>query len=213
MNREAAISHWSHRLSAKTPPGVAPIIAKWVVDLKVVFVISKPRKTKLGDFMPPQNGKPARISVNSDLNPYNFLITTVHEFAHLGCFLKYGNKVNPHGPEWKAIYSKMLQNFICTSIFPQDLIPVLKYHVSKPAASSCSCPVLSRALAKYNRNPGTFLSDLNHEEIFIFRDEIYTRLEKRRTRYICKRKSDGKKFLISERAEVEVHKKEKTSNF
>lgn len=204
MNREAAISRWAQLLGSKTPLAAAPVIARWIVDLKVVFVISKPRKTKLGDFRPPHNGKPAKITVNSDLNPYNFLITTVHEFAHLGCHLKHGNKVNPHGTEWKEIYSDLLRNFISTEIFPSELIPVLNYHISNPAASSCSCPVLSKALAQYNKNPGIFLDEVKHKEIFIFREEIYTRLEKRRTRYLCRRLSDGRKYLISERAQVEI---------
>jgi|SRR5690554_579632 len=206
MSREASISYWTDRIARKAPPASAPIIARWIVDLKVLFVISKPRKTKLGDFMPPHNGKPARISVNSDLNQYNFLITTIHEFAHLGCYLKHGNKVNPHGQEWKKIYSDMLRQFVSKHIFPEDLIPVLHYHVSRPSASSCSCPKLSRALVKYDNKPGVFLSDLKLREPFIFHDTVYTRLEKRRTRYICQRQNDGKKFLISERAMVELPK-------
>ena len=204
MNREAAIAHWTKRLMQKMPPGAAPLIARWIVDLKVHFVISKPRKTKLGDFMAAHNGKPPRISVNSDLNPYNFLITSIHEFAHLGCYLKHANKVNPHGSEWKKIYTDMLKPFVSKSIFPEELIPVLVYHVSNPLASSCTCPKLSRALAQYDNNPGTFLSDINVKMVFTFHEIEYLKLEKRRTRYICKRLSDGKKFLISGRALVEI---------
>lgn len=204
MNREAAIAHWTERLMQKMPDEAAPLIAKWIVDLRVHFVISKPRKTKLGDFMAPHQGKPARISVNSDLNPYNFLITSIHEFAHLGCFLKHANKVNPHGIEWKNIYTDLLKPFISKRIFPEELIPVLVYHVSNPLASSCTCPKLSRALAKYDNNPGTFLSDIAAKEVFVFHNIEYKKLEMRRTRYICKRLSDGKKFLISGRAFVET---------
>lgn len=204
MSREAAIAHWTKRLTPKMPAEAAPLIARWIVDLKVHFVISKPRKTKLGDFMAAHKGKPARISVNSDLNPYNFLITSIHEFAHLGCYLKHANKVNPHGNEWKKIYTDMLKPFVSKSIFPEELIPVLVYHVSNPLASSCTCPRLSRALAQYDHNPGIFLSDMNPKAVFTFHDIAYLKLEKRRTRYVCQRLSDGKKFLISGRALVET---------
>lgn len=206
MNREAAISFWTERLTKKMPEPAAPLIARWIVDLKVTFVISKPRKTKLGDFMPQHNGKPPRISVNSDLNKYNFLITTVHEFAHLGCHLKHGNKVNPHGQEWKNLYTELLKPFISIKVFPENLLPVLHYHVSKPSASSCTCPKLSRALLEYDNNPGQLLSDIDTRESFIFHNIEYLKLEKRRTRYVCQRLSDNKKFLISGRAIVEKPK-------
>ena len=65
------------------------------------FKIKKSRKTKLGDYrFDPKIGKHI-ISVNNDLNQYSFLITYLHEVAHLLTFQKYKNKVAPHGEEWK----------------------------------------------------------------------------------------------------------------
>ena len=49
-----------------------------------------------------------KITVNGDLNPYSFLITTIHEFAHLVTFEEYQGRVKPHGKEWQLTYSKML---------------------------------------------------------------------------------------------------------
>jgi SprT protein len=44
------------------------------------------RSSKLGDYRPPQRGLPHRISVNHNLNQHEFLITLIHEMAHLLCW-------------------------------------------------------------------------------------------------------------------------------
>jgi len=105
------------------PGGTAQAIHKWILELKIEFIISKPRKTKLGDFRPAYGNKSARITINKDLNPYHFLITTLHEFAHLGCYLKHGNRVTPHGKEWKVIYAQLLGKFLNEQVFPEKLEP------------------------------------------------------------------------------------------
>jgi hypothetical protein len=207
MNGAESLQHWERKLYQKLPEGTAPLIAKWIVELRVSFKISRPRDSKLGDFRASLNGKAHQITVNSNLNPYAFLITTVHEFAHLGCFLKYKNRVAPHGPEWKSIYVSMLRRFQHQNIFPPDLEAALERHIRKPKASSCSCPDLSRALARYDHQPGTLLFDLSSDHSFVFRSEDYRLIEKRRTRALCERLSDGKRYLISGRAIVIPHEK------
>lgn len=202
MKSEESISEYAAILSRKMPEAAAPVIARWIIELKVRFIIKPPRKTKLGDFRPAYGNRLAQITVNGDLNPYNFLVTTVHEFAHLGCFLEYGNKVKPHGDEWKRHYARLLRPFMEMGIFPEDVHRALRYHISRPPASSCSCPELSRALAQHDREEAVFLADLKAGTVFDFQNHTYRRLEKRRTRYVCQRLGDDKKFLISGNARV-----------
>ncbi|MCH2215231.1 MAG: SprT-like domain-containing protein [Flavobacteriales bacterium] len=202
-SQQEAILQFKERLEPRLPKGTAGVIAKWIVELKVHFVISKPRDTKLGDFRPAHKGKAAKITVNGDLHPYAFLITTIHEFAHLGCHLKYGNKVAPHGKEWKSIYSEMLNLFVKQNVFPEDLTVALKKHIANPKASSCSCPILSAALSKYDNEEGNLLGMLGPNDQFHFKGEIYRYVQLRRTRILCSRLSDGKKYLISSRAKVQ----------
>lgn len=204
MNSIESQEKYTALLSKRMPSAAAPIIARWVVELKVRFVITRPRKTKLGDFRPAHKNKAAQITVNVDLNPYNFLVTTVHEFAHLGCHLEHGSKVNPHGIEWKRQYSSLLKPFLEKGIFPPDISKALHYHISRPSASSCSCPELSRALARYDDEEAVFLGDLTRGAVFEFQNVLYTHIEKRRTRHVCQRAKDGKKFLISGNARVEI---------
>ena len=47
----------------------------------IQILVKKERKTKHGDFRVLKNGK-CQITINSNLNPYRFLITLIHEIAH-----------------------------------------------------------------------------------------------------------------------------------
>jgi hypothetical protein len=198
-------AHIETALRSYLPEGSSQHIAQWIVDEGIQFVISRPRQSKLGDFRAGTRSSPSRISVNGDLNPYAFLITTVHEFAHHHCHVKFGRKASPHGPEWKQLYVGMLKPFIGMNIFPKHIHRALQYHIVAPSASSCSCPVLNKAIALHDDQNATFLDDLSIGSNFIFRDEAYETLEKRRTRYLCKRLKDGKKYLISGRATVDLN--------
>lgn len=204
MSLEKLIQKNSEILAHRMPADAAPILSRWIVERKVRFTITKPRKSKLGDFRPPRANKLAQITVNGDLNPYNFLVTAIHEFAHLDCYLEHGNKVNPHGSEWKGHYKRLLKPFMEMHIFPQDILKALHHHLSNPSASSCGCPHLSRALAKYNLNETIFLGDLDPGTTFTLQNTIYTKLHKRRTRYVCRRFGDEKEYLISGLAPVEL---------
>lgn len=195
---------YAELLAPFLPDDTSDVIARWIVELRVSFVVTKPRKTKLGDFRVSANGKNHRISVNGDLNPYAFLVTTIHEFAHLGCFLKHRNAVPPHGDEWKAIFSDLLHTFIDRGVFPEDLSRAIRTHLKRPKASSCSCPVLSRALAKYDESPTTFLGDLEPGDVFVFNDVEYEYVEKRRTRCLCRNIADGRDYLISIHAPIDI---------
>lgn len=189
-------------LSPYLPEGTSGIIAEWIVEHGVKFVVAKPRATKLGDFRAGNKRMASRISVNGDLNPYAFLITTVHEFAHLECHLEHGWGVKPHGAEWKRVYTSMLLPFMEMSVFPSEIHEALTHHIASPSASSCSCPVLHKALSLFDDGQTTFLAEMTQGSIFAFREEAYSVLEKKRTRYLCKRLSDGKKYLISGRATI-----------
>ena len=50
-----------------------------------------------------------------------FLITLLHELAHLLTFEKWANKVSAHGKEWKAVFGQLLAQFIEHDIFPDDI--------------------------------------------------------------------------------------------
>lgn len=93
-----------------------------------------PRSRKLGTYSQTPEGRHI-ITLNDNLSPYVMLIVLVHEMAHLENRLQNGRTVSPHGKEWKAIYSRMLKEYIYRNIFPEDLAETLMRHALKPCAT------------------------------------------------------------------------------
>lgn len=186
------------------PEEAIPLIQFWYNELDFHLRITKSRKTKFGDFRPAFQGKPNRISVNGDLNQYHFLITLTHEIAHVACWEKFKGKVNPHGEEWKSIYSNMLKEIMELVPFPEDVATALKRHLKRPKASSCSDPDLFKVLKNYNEDSElVFLDSLEEGEKFDFQSRVFECGKKRRTRITCFELKTGKTYLISGHAEVE----------
>ena len=73
------------------------------VHLKIV----NERVTRHGDYRKLPDGA-HQITVNASLNQYRFLITLVHEIAHLVAFTKYGRYIKPHGKEWKHTFQQLI---------------------------------------------------------------------------------------------------------
>lgn len=182
----------------------------YVVDLlfqyPVHFKVSKPRRTKLGDYRPQHQNKPHRITVNADLNPYAFLITTLHEFAHLHTYLEFGNKVNAHGVEWKQAFKKLLAPLLSNEALPEDIRQALQRSMGKLKASSCTDAQLYRVLKRYDKRAETsfLLEDLSNNSLFELGGKSYKRGILRRTRYLCEEVRSGRPYLISRLAEVQL---------
>ena len=174
---------------------------------KIQFKITKARKTKLGDYRHATATKGHRITVNYDLNPYSFLITYIHEVAHLLAWERYKNQINPHGNEWKLIYGKLLNEFLALKCFPPELEHTLIKHINKPSASSCADTDLLRALYKYDKNYKNqiLLEQLSENQLFkTTNNTIYKKGKKRRTRYICLNMNNKKEYLVHGLSQVEL---------
>lgn len=167
------------------------------------FKIKKSRLTKLGDYRYNPQTKKHTITINNDLNPYSFLVTYLHEVAHLVTFDKHGRKASPHGMEWKENFKKVAAPVLNTNIFPEDIHKILINYFKNPKASSCSDPVLYNSLRKYDDISDAIpLSKIKLGEEFEFNNSTYKKLEKKRTRSVCLALSTGRKYLIAEIAQV-----------
>jgi SprT protein len=148
----------------------------------------------------------ARIT---SLNKYSFLVTLVHEIAHLTCYNKYKDTVSPHGPEWKNEYKKLMGNFLNKEIFPDDVLYGLMTHLRAPGASSCSDVKLLRILKRYDDPEKNgrliFLEKLPVKSKFLYNGErLFEKGIKVRTRYKCVEISSGELYLFHALAEVEM---------
>ena len=170
------------------------------------FSVKKPRATKLGDFRYRKDQKIQSITINSDLNPYQFLLTYIHEVAHLRTFEQYGFQHSPHGKEWKRTFQKLMLPLLSEDFFPKDILIPLKLHMINPAASSARDLFLMKEMSKYDgkEKPLTsfFLSDLPPGSIFQVAGKKFKKGETRRTRVLCEEVFTGKKYLISRLAKV-----------
>jgi SprT protein len=188
------------------PPDAAPLIGRWIDYFKCEFKISRNRNSKFGDYRSPHLGKGHRISVNYDLNPYAFLVTTVHEFAHLHTWNEHKQNAKPHGTEWKSNFKKMMQPFFAKDIFPSDVKNAITSYLDNPAASSCSDLTLYRSLRKYDaHNPSvTTVEKIAFKAWFKLKDgRVFSKDEKLRKRFKCTEISSKRIYLFSPVAEVE----------
>lgn len=185
------------------PDGCAPKVAELICSNNVKFKISKPRQTKLGDYRKDPKESYHRITVNGDLNPYSFLVTTLHEFAHLISFEKFGPRIKPHGKEWKSEFQKLLIEYINMGIFPKDLEVAIMNYTVNPKATSCSDPELLKALRKYSdKESDLLLDELENGDLFVFQNRIFEKIQKRRTRVKCRDVERDRFYLINAVAEV-----------
>lgn len=167
----------------------------------------RPRSSKLGDFRPPQTKNSiCSITLNLDLNPHQMLITYVHEVAHYDVYQQYGSRgVQPHGQEWQARFSTLLQPFLTETIFPKDVLAALQKHLQHIKASSTADQNLQRVLHKYDKHPEsiTTLESLPNRSRFTLKNGlIFQKGEKQRTRYKCYCESNGRWYFVSALAEV-----------
>lgn len=189
------------------PQGSAPMVATWIRNNPVSLTITRDRRTKLGDCRLPINktGRP-RITVNGGLNPYNFLITLIHECAHADVFLNYGHRVKPHGDEWKSTYQRLMLPYLQKpEVFPESLLKVLVRHMKNPSAGANADPKLVKALAVFDpalEDGLVGLDELPDGAKFGLHGQVFIKGEKRRTRYFCTDAVSKRKYTVSATARV-----------
>lgn len=187
------------------PEPAVDVIAGWIYHYDFKLKIRRSRSTKLGDYRAPLNNRNHQITVNHDLNQYAFLITLVHEVAHLTNWNKHQHRVKPHGNEWKQEFKLLMQPFFEMNLFPEDVHAALRRYLLDPAASSCSDHHLMRVLKKYDhRSGGLLLENLPENSVFIFnKTRRFIKGKKVRTRFKCMELTTKRLFLFSPLAEVE----------
>lgn len=181
------------------------LIVSWILDYGVHLKITTGRTTKLGDFRPNmEKANGHRISINYNLNQHSFLITLVHEMAHLVTWNQHGHRAKPHGKEWKNNYKTMLFPFLQDEVFPADVAVALINYMDNPAASSCTDTALMRTLMNYDEQSSLLLEDIPGEAVFrLETGRVFRKGEKRRKYYQCLEISSGKMYLINPLAVVE----------
>jgi hypothetical protein len=176
-----------------------------IVANQVHLKIVNERQTRHGDYRRGHTGK-HEITVNASLNKYRFLITLIHEIAHLVAFEKFGRNIKPHGDEWKFTFQRLMVPFIRPEIFPGQLLPLLARHFKNPSASSDTDTTLSLALKQYDaQNDKNYIFEIPYGSVFRIKNgKIFKKLAVRTKRFECIEISSGKTYLFNPNAEVEL---------
>jgi hypothetical protein len=193
------------------PPDTFESVANYFQDHTIHLTLTRDRKSVLGDYRNPSRQAPwHRITVNATLHPYSFLITLLHELAHMLVYIRFGHKVQPHGQEWKAQFREMLLPYIGKQFFPTDIEMALMGYLQNPKASTCTDANLYRALHRYGAgDSGKVLVESLKigSEFRTDEGKVYRILEKRRTRYRCEELGTGKMYLFPGIFEVALNVK------
>jgi len=187
-------------------PEKAILIVQYLIEqhyftLKIV----NQRQTKHGDFRKMPDGR-FQITINNSLNPYQFLLTLIHEIAHHVTYQKFG-RVQPHGKEWKTIFQHLMLPFLQPDIFPNHLLPILANYLKNPRASTDADVKLSLAFKEYSKEIGkNYIFEVPYGSLFKFKKGVYKRGNKRRTRFECLHTTNKRVYLFNQNVEVEIYK-------
>lgn len=188
------------------PEGTEAYVVALLAKHKIQLKLNKPRSSKYGDYRSPgRDSKHHRITVNKDLNPYNFLVTFLHEVAHLTAFEKYRHTIDPHGKEWKSEFKIILEPIVHEHQLPEDIQRALKQYMNDPAASSCSDTHLSKVLSKYDKDQKLLLEQIPLGTIFrLDTGRIFKKGKKLRSWYQCFELPSNKEYKVSGISKVEI---------
>ena len=196
------------------PHGAFEQIVPFFNTHTVHLTLTHERKSVLGDYRHPVPDAPYhRISINANLNPYSFLITLLHELAHMYTFVHFEHKAPPHGKEWKTQFRHILIPFMGKRFFPGDVEKALYAYLHNPAASTCTDAQLYKSLYRYDEHKPGFklVDDIGMNQYFETEDGmVYQKLEKLRTRTRCRQLNSGKVYFFQGIVEVKAIRRKYT---
>lgn len=196
----------TEKISRFVPPGTEHYVVDLLIRYKVQLKLNKPRSSKFGDYRSPgPDSRQHRITVNKDLNPYNFLITFLHEVAHLTAFEKFRNRIDPHGKEWKAEFKTMLEPVVTHHQLPDDIVTAMRKYMHDPSASSCSDAHLMKVLARYDKDQKLLLEQVPFGALFkLDTGRIFKKGKKLRSWYQCFEQPSNKEYRVSGISKVDL---------
>jgi hypothetical protein len=193
------------------PEGVRPYVGDVLERHPVVVRLARPRRTKLGDHRPPGRASALhRISINTDLNPWAFLTTLLHEVAHAAAWERCRDRrrrIRPHGREWQDAFAGLLEPLVAAALLPEDVAAAVAVSIARPRAATCSDRTLLLALRRYDEpRPGRVLvEELPQGAIFRLDDGRAFRagrlLRSRRQCFECR---SGREYRVHGLAQVEA---------
>lgn len=190
-------------LKSLLPPAAEAQVFVLIEGHPCTLKLVNQRKTKHGDFRRKADGS-LTITLNKDKNPYRFLLTLVHEYAHLVTYKSHGH-VQAHGKEWKSCFQRLMLPFLNDQIWPKELLKALAKHLKKPMASSERDAELALALAQYDPwQAEQMVLELEAESLFEYKNKIFRKGPKRRVRFLCTELESNKQYTFPPNVRVKA---------
>jgi len=185
-----------HLLQSHVPaPALGYCIDLWKTS-PFELKITRARHTKVGDFTSRNTKSHPRITLNNDLNPYLFLMTYVHEVAHLRVYLSYGARVDPHGVQWRTTFTDLMLPLLWEDVFPEEILHELRRHMINPKASSFADTHLTEVFRRFDKNPQVTLDQVPEGSIFKLQGRWFRKGKLRRTRVLCRELQSKRDYLV-----------------
>ena len=191
----------THKLEAVLQKHVPEAARAYCFDLWIRypfrFTLRKSRQSKVGDFIC-RDGEAPHITVNADLHPYLFLVTYVHEVAHLVVHRTHGPRTEAHGESWKDVFRQLMLPLLVPEVFPKELLIRLRTHMQDPMASSFSDSDLTEAFRAHDPkwSRATLLSEIPVGSMFGLRGKWFRKGQLQRTRFVCTEIKTKRIFLV-----------------
>ena len=177
-------------LSKFMPPEVVDKIGILLEAQPVQLKITNPRKRIHGSYRRPgHKSNVHQITINGDLNKYTFLLTLLHEIAHMHAWAKH--KVLSHGEEWKNCFTQLIKQFSGLNVFPDDIKTALENHLQNIKSSDFLDIQLTKTLQKYDENKFdyqniTHLEEIPENTVFLHDGKYMEKQKLLRKYYLCK---------------------------
>lgn len=186
-------------LACYIPSSIIDETNRLVKEHRLFIKLSKKRLSKLGDYRSPKNNDTHIITINKDLHAYLFLITFLHEVAHMLVRIEYKSHTKAHGAHWKMAYSQLMQMTVEKNIFPEELSIVIQQQFKNPKASSFSSLPLVRALKPYTNKEkeSVCLEEIPLGSSFkLTSGKRFVVQQKLRRRFQCKSLDNNKQYSL-----------------
>lgn len=169
--------------------------------------ITRARDSKYGDYCPSYKGRKQRITINGNLDKYSFLITFLHELAHLLVNERLEPGFLPHGKEWKSTFRQLLHLALDKNLFPANVAEIVRrqYIIGNNFTHTSRALVQNEILRSYNKQPPLRLASVPLKgKVSLKNGMNVVKLKQNRTRSLCKCLNDNKMYYVSNVAEVYV---------
>ncbi len=154
------------------------------------------RKSKFGHYRFLPATKTHVISINKGLPKPMFLLTFIHELAHMEVMLTHGRQVKPHGHHWKFAFTQMMLPLLNNEVFTAEVLAALRKHFKNPKASLSADPLLFNLLMPPSTPGQLTVGEVEEGATFIIKNRHFVKVKSRRTRALCYEPASQGNYLI-----------------